>query len=44
MKLNFLPVGHTHEDVDQFFSKISPKIQQTGAETLQSKDFLSGGV
>ena len=21
--LNFLPVGHTHEDIDQFFSRIS---------------------
>ena len=23
IKVNFLPVGHTHEDVDQLFSKVS---------------------
>ena len=32
--MNFLPVGHTHEDIDQFFSKISTHLSKVGAETL----------
>ena len=34
VKVNFLPVGHTHEDVDQFFSKVSTYLTRNGAETL----------
>lgn len=34
MKINFLPVGHTHEDVDQLFSKISSEIKGIGSESL----------
>jgi len=30
VKINFLPVGHTHEDVDQLFSK-----RRHGSESLQ---------
>ncbi len=37
MRVNFLPVGHTHEDIDQFFSRISTQLNQTGAETLPGK-------
>ena len=32
--MNFLPVGHTHEDIDQSFSKISTHLSKVGTETL----------
>lgn len=32
--LSFLYVGHTHEDIDAAFSKISTKLQKSDAETL----------
>ena len=32
MKINFLPVGHTHEDIDQLFSEL----RQNGCESLPS--------
>ena len=35
VKVNFLPVGHTHEDVDQLFSRISGHLKKQGAESLQ---------
>jgi len=31
--LSFLPVGHTHEDIDQFFSRISVYLQQHDARS-----------
>ena len=34
VQLNFLPVGHTHEDIDQMFSRISESIRQNGCETI----------
>ncbi len=34
VQVNFLPVGHTHEDVDQLFSKIGDEIRHTGAESI----------
>ena len=34
IRVNFLPVGHTHEDVDQFFSKVSTHLHRVGAETI----------
>ena len=34
VRINFLPVGHTHEDVDQFFSRISEGLRKNGAETF----------
>ncbi|XP_078586053.1 uncharacterized protein LOC144877086 [Branchiostoma floridae x Branchiostoma japonicum] len=34
VKLSFLMVGHTHEDVDQFFSRISTTLQKSEATTL----------
>ena len=37
IRINFLPVGHTHEDVDQMFNCIGSKIQRVGADTLQGK-------
>ena len=32
--MNFLPVGHTHEDIDQLFSKVSQAIRRSGCESL----------
>ena len=34
MKINFLMVGHTHEDVDQFFSRIRESILKHNVITL----------
>ena len=34
VQINFLPVGHTHEDIDQLFSKISETIRHNGCESL----------
>ena len=34
VQVNFLPFGHTHEDVDQLFSKISAEIRRAGAESI----------
>jgi hypothetical protein len=31
--VNFLPVGHTHEDIDQMFSRVSVYIKKHNAET-----------
>ena len=33
--VSFLPVGHTHEDVDQFFSRISVHLRQHDAVTIE---------
>lgn len=34
VQLNFLPVGHTHEDIDQMFSRVAREIKKSGAESL----------
>ena len=34
IKLGFLMVGHTHEDVDQFFSRFSSRLSWNSAKTL----------
>ena len=34
VQINFLPVGHTHEDVDQLFSKIGDEIRRCGSESI----------
>ena len=34
IRLNFLPVGHTHEDVDQLFSRIAQRLCRVGAESI----------
>ena len=41
VKVNFLPVGHTHEDVDQFFSRVSTHLSRTGAESIRGQAFSS---
>jgi len=33
--VNFLPVGHTHEDVDQFFSKVATQLRAECAEGMK---------
>ena len=35
--MNFLPVGHTHEDVDQFFSRVATQLRKTGAECVEGR-------
>ena len=37
VQVNFLPVGHTHEDVDQLFSRIGAEIKKSGIESLPGK-------
>ena len=37
VSINFLPVHHTHEDVDQFFSRIAAQLRKTGAESVPGK-------
>ena len=37
VQINFLPVGHTHEDIDQPFSKIGAEIRHSGCESLPGK-------
>jgi len=39
VKLSFLPVGHTHEDVDRLFSRISQWLKHRNVYTLP--DFIS---
>ena len=34
VKIGFLPVGHTHEDIDQLFSCISRKLKHSNALTI----------
>lgn len=34
IELGFLMVGHTHEDIDQFFSKFSQYLRYNAAHTL----------
>ena len=34
MTVNFLPVGHTHEDVDQMFPRISEALRRIGADSV----------
>ena len=42
--MNFLPVGHTHEDIDQLFSKISETIRHNGCESLPGITYLAIGI
>jgi hypothetical protein len=35
IKINFLPVGHTHEDIDQFFSRLAILLRRTDALSLE---------
>ena len=38
VKISFLPVGHTHEDIDQLFSCISRCLKHTNIITLPGKN------
>ena len=40
IRINFLHVGHTHADCDQFFSKISQRILKHGAESLGGQPII----
>ena len=43
VKLSFLPVGHTHEDIDQGFQVLAGKLRKADARTLpQLLDVLEG--
>ena len=35
--MNYLPVGHTHEDVDGFFGVLAQYMSHTDAYTLDGK-------
>ena len=35
IKMSFMPVGHTHEDIDQFFSRISAFLRKQDVQLLQ---------
>ena len=35
IRINFLPVGHTHEDIDQFFSRLAMLLRRTDALSLE---------
>ena len=37
VKIGFLPVGHTHEDIDQLFSCISRRLKHRNAMTIPGK-------
>ena len=39
--VNFLPVGHTHEDVDQFFSRIAWQLRKKGAGSIPGMSLLA---
>ena len=34
VQINFLPVGHTHEDIDQVFSRVTDNLRQSGCESI----------
>nr|XP_006820843.1 PREDICTED: uncharacterized protein LOC102801679 [Saccoglossus kowalevskii] len=38
--LNFLPVGHTHENVDQLFSKVATELNKANTYTLNDLESL----
>jgi hypothetical protein len=43
IKLSFLPVGHTHEDIDQLFSRIAEYLRSTDILSLDDlKDAIAG--
>ena len=37
IKMNFLPVGHTHEDIDGFFGVYSQHLDQNDVYTADGK-------
>lgn len=42
--VHFLPVGHTHEDIDQMFSRIAVRLSKTNALFLDGKFWTYGIV
>ena len=38
--MSFPPVGHTHEDIDQLFSKISMALRRQVAESISGVYFI----
>ena len=41
IQLNFIPVGHTHADVDQLFSTISEELGKSGSQTIPGYLFVN---
>jgi len=37
IQINFLPVGHTHEDIDQLFSSVAREIRQAGCDSIPGR-------
>ena len=40
VQLSFLMVGHTHEDIDQVFSKVSSHMMKTSVYDMDGKLFI----
>ena len=38
--MNFLPVGHTHEDIDAFFGVFSKFLEKLDVYTIEGKQFM----
>lgn len=41
IRLNFLPVGHTHEDIDAFFGVYSKHLAQMDIYTIEGEIIVS---
>ena len=39
IQLNFLPVGHTHEDIDAFFGVYSKQLAQMDVYTIEGGNY-----
>ena len=38
--MNFLPVGHTHEDIDAFFGVFSKHLDKLDVYSMDGKEFV----
>lgn len=44
VKMGFLPVGHTHEDIDQLFSCVSRYLQRHSVLTIPGYDYYGYSI